>query len=107
VETRNWIRGQDPRLDRLRKVYLESKFPQESLMNLAKHGLPTCLQMPIAASSVSVLERFVGDVKTRRMGSDGGISAVVLQPYHIPIRKDGVPLRDEPQADQIFARPEL
>lgn len=61
-------------------------------------GLQKCLQIPIAAASLEVLESVVGIVEARRVSRDGRVNAVLIKAHPRPSETCGVGLWESPLA---------
>src|SRR6266403_1197184 len=70
----------------------------------ARHGLPPCLWVPIAASDLDAIEKNVGLILSSRTG-EGGVSAVCVLTKHRASKKDHrVPLWQHPSAAKYEER---
>ena len=72
-------------------------------------GLPRCLQVPIAASSIEVLTASVGAMVASRISRKGEFTAVLIKSHPSVDETPGVPLWEHPQARDFRERlrPEL
>jgi hypothetical protein len=68
-----------------------------------RFGLPASLRVPIAARSLDVLEKFVGDIIAMRRGRKGAVQAIALR-QPAPDLESDVPLWKGPGATEALDR---